>query len=148
MNFQMFKLDLEWAEEPEIKLPTSVESLKKQENSRKTSASLTILQPLTVWITTNWKILKDMGIQEHFTCLLRNLYAGQEATYRTGHGTTNWFQIGKRVCQGHILSIDVEYIMRNAGLDEGKARIKIARKNINDLRYADDTTLMEKVKRN
>ena len=144
----MFKLDLEWAEEPEIKLPTSVESLKKQENSRKTSASLTILQPLTVWITTNWKILKDMGIQEHFTCLLRNLYAGQEATYRTGHGTTNWFQIGKRVCQGHILSIDVEYIMRNAGLDEGKARIKIARKNINDLRYADDTTLMEKVKRN
>ena len=144
----MFKLDLEWAEEPEIKLPTSVESLKKQENSRKTSASLTILQPLTVWITTNWKILKDMGIQEHFTCLLRNLYAGQEATDRTGHGTTNWFQIGKRVCQGHILSIDVEYIMRNAGLDEGKARIKIARKNINDLRYADDTTLMEKVKRN
>ena len=107
----MFKLDLEWAEEPEIKLPTSVESLKKQENSRKTSASLTILQPLTVWITTNWKILKDMGIQEHFTCLLRNLYAGQEATYRTGHGTTNWFQIGKRVCQGHIISIDVEYIM-------------------------------------
>ena len=144
----MFKLDLEWAEEPEIKLPTSVESLKKQENSRKTSASLTILQPLTVWITTNWKILKDMGIQEHFTCLLRNLYAGQEATDRTGHGTTNWFQIGKRVCQGHIFSIDVEHIMRNAGLDEGKARIKIARKNINDLRYADDTTLMEKVKRN
>ena len=89
-----------------------------------------------------------MGISDHFTCLLRNLYAGQEATYRTGHGTTNWFQIGKRVCQGHILSIDVEYIMRNAGLDEGKARIKIARKNINDLRYADDTTLMEKVKRN
>ena len=137
MNFQMLELDLEKAEEPEIKLPKSTRSSKNLESSRKTSTS----KPLTVWITTNWKILKDMGIQEHFTCLLRNLYAGQEATYRTGHGTTNWFQIGKRVCQGHILSIDVEYIMRNAGLDEGKARIKIARKNINDLRYADDTTL-------
>ena len=106
------------------------------------------LKPLTVWITTNWKIVQKMGIPDHFTCLLRNLYAGQEATDRTGHGTTNWFQIGKGVCQGHIFSIDVEYIMRNAGLDEGKAGIKIARKNINNFRYADDTTLMEKVKRN
>ena len=87
-------------------------------------------------------------MQDHFTCLLRNLYAGQEAIDRTRHGTTNWFQIGKGVCQGHILSpylfsIDTEYIMRNAGLDEAKAGIKIARKNINNLRYADDTTLME-----
>ena len=88
----MFKLDLEKAEEPEIKLPISAGSLKKQENSRKTStsASLTKLEPLTVWITTNWKILQKMGIPDHLTCLLRNLYAGQEATIRTGHGTTDW----------------------------------------------------------
>ena len=101
MNFQMFKLDLEKAEEPEIKLPTSVGSQKKQENSRNT---LTTLKPLTLWITTNWKILKEMGIPDHLTCLLRNLYAGQEAAVRTGHGTTDWFQIGKGVCQGCILS--------------------------------------------
>ena len=89
MNFQMFKLDLEKAEEPEIKLPTSVGSLKKQKSSRKTSisVSLTMPKPLTVWITTNWKILKEMGIPDHRTCPLRNLYAGQEATVRTGHGT-------------------------------------------------------------
>ena len=88
----MFKLDLEKAEEPEIKLPTSVGSLKKQEISRKTStfALLTTPNPLTVWITTNWKILQKMGIPDHLTCLLRNLYAGQEATIRTGHGTTDW----------------------------------------------------------
>ena len=93
MNFQMFKVDLEKAEEPEIKLPTSVGSLKKQESSRKTSisASLTTPKPLTVWITTNWKILKEMGITDHLTCLLRNLYAGQEATVGTRHGTTDWF---------------------------------------------------------
>ena len=101
MNFQMFKLVVEKAEEPEIKLPTSAESLKKQESSRKTSISalLTMPKPLT-----NWKILKEMGIPDHMTCLLRNLYAGQEATVRTGHGTTDWFQIGKGVCQGCILS--------------------------------------------
>ena len=87
----MFKLDLEKAEEPEIKLPTSVGSSKKQESSRKasTSASLTMPKPLTVWITTNWKILKEMRIPDHFTCLLRNLYTGQEATVRTGHGRTD-----------------------------------------------------------
>ena len=87
----MFKLDLEKAEEPEIKLPTFVGSLKKQESSRKTSISAlwTTPKPLTVWITTNWKILKEMGIPDHLTCLLRNLYAGQEATVRTGHGTTD-----------------------------------------------------------
>ena len=96
----MFKLDLEKAEEPEIKLPISTGSSKKQENSRKTSTSalLTMLKPLTVWITTNWKILKEMGIPDHLACLLRSLYAGQEATVKTGHGTTDWFQIGKEVC--------------------------------------------------
>ena len=93
----MFKLDLEKLEEPEIKLPTSVGSSKKQENIRKTSTSalLTMPKPLTVWITTNWKILKEMGIPDHLTCLLRNLYTGQEATVRTGDGITDWFQIGK-----------------------------------------------------
>ena len=145
----MFKLDLEKAEEPEIKLPTSVVSLKKQESSRKasTSALLTMPKPLTVWITINWKILKEMGIPEHLTCLLRNLYAGQEATVRTGHGTADWFQIGKGVRQGCILSpclfnFYAENIMRNAGLEEAQAGIKIAGRNINNLRYADDTTLM------
>ena len=102
----MFKLDLEKAEETEIKLPTSVGSLKKQESSRKTSMSvlLTTLKPLTVWITTDWKILQEMGISDHLTCLLRNLSAGPEATVGTGHGTTDWFQIGKGVRQGCILS--------------------------------------------
>ena len=94
----MFKLDLGKAEEPEIKLPTSTGSLKKQESSRKPStfALLTMLKPLIVWITTNWKILKEMGIPDHLTCLLRILCAGQEATVRTEHGTADWFQIGKR----------------------------------------------------
>ena len=103
----MFKLVLEKAEEPEIKLPTSARLLKKQESSRKTSISalLTMPNPLTVWITLNCgKILKEMGIPDHLTCLLRNLYASQEATVRTGHGTIDWFQIGKGVCQGCILS--------------------------------------------
>ena len=145
----MFKLDLEKAEQPEIKLPTSLGSSKKQESSRKTSTSalLTVPKPLTVWITTNWKILKEMGTPDHHTCLLRNLYAGQEATIRTRHGTTDWFQIQKGVCQGCILSTCLfnfcaEYIMRNAGLDEAQAGIKIAGRNINNLRYADDTSLM------
>ena len=106
VNFQMFKLDLEKAEESEIKLPISVGWSKKQESSRKTSTSalLTMPKPLAMWITTNWKILKDMGIPGHLICLLRNLYAGQEATVRTGHGTTDCFQIGKGVRQGCILS--------------------------------------------
>ena len=105
-NFQMFKLDLEKVKEPEIKLPTSIGSLKKQESSRETSTSalLTTSKPLTLWIITNWKILKEMGIPDHLTYLLRNVYAGQEATVRTGHGTTDWFQIGKGVHQGCILS--------------------------------------------
>ena len=102
----MFKLDLEKAEETEIKLPTSAESSKKQQSSRKTSTSalLTMPKALTWWITKNWKILQDMGIPDHLTCLLRNLYASQEATARTEHGTTDWFQIGKGLCQGYILS--------------------------------------------
>ena len=93
----MFKLILEKAEEPEIKFPTSTGSWKKQESSRKTSISalLTMPKPLTVWITINWKSLKEMGIPDHLTCLLRNLYAGQEATVRSGHGITDWFQIKK-----------------------------------------------------
>ena len=104
-------------------------------------------KPLTVWITTNWKILQEMGIPHHLICLLRNLYAGQEATVRTGHGTTDWFRIGKGVRQGCILSpclfnFYAEYIMRNAGLDEAQAGIKIPRRNINSLKYADDITLM------
>ena len=148
----MFKLDLEMAEKREIKLPTSFGSSKKQENSRKTSTSplLTTPKPLTVWITTNWKILQEMGIPDHLTCL-RKLYAGQEATVRTGHGTTDWFQIRKGVRQGCILSrclfnLYAEYIMRNAGLDEAKAEIKIAGRNTNNLRYTDDTTLMAESK--
>ena len=95
-----------------------------------------------------WKILKEMGMPDHLTCLLRNLYADQEAIVRTGHGTTDWFQIGKGVCQGYILSpclfnLCAEYIMRNTRLDEAQAGIKIAGGNISNLRYADDTTLME-----
>ena len=145
----MFKLDLEKAEEPEIKLLTSAGSSKKQESSRKTSTSalLTMPKPLTVDHNKLWKILKEMGLPGHLTCLLRNLYAGQESTVRTGHGTTGWFQIGKGACQGCILSLSLfnfyaEYIMRNAGLYEAWTGIKIARRNMNNLRYADDTTLM------
>ena len=98
-----------------------------------------------------WKILQEMGIPDHLTCLLRNLYAGQEATVRSRHGTMDWFQIGKGVCQGYILSpclfnLCTEYIMRNARLDEAQAGIKIARRNINNFRYADSTTLMAESK--
>ena len=105
MNFQMFKLVLEKAEEPEIKLPTFAGSSKKQESSRKTSISALLTMPKhSVDHNKLWKILKEMGIPDHLTCLLRNLYAGQEATVRIGHGTTDCFQIGKGVCQGCILS--------------------------------------------
>ena len=149
----MLKLDLEKAEKPEIKLPISVGSWKKQESSRKTSISalLTTPKPLTVWITTNRKILQEMGVPDLPTCLLRNLYAGQEATVRTRRGTTDWFQIGNGVRQGCILSpclfnLYAEYIMRNTGLEEAQAGIKIAGRNINNLRYADDTTLMAESK--
>ena len=132
----------------QIKLPLFTGSLKKQGSPRKTSTSALLTpKPLTVWITTNWKILQEMGIPDHLSCLLRNLYAGQEATVRTRHGTTDWFQIRKGVHQGCILSpclfnLYAEYIMRNARLDEAQAGIKIVRRNVNNLRYAEDTILM------
>ena len=148
----MFKLDLEKAEEPEIKLPTSVGSSKKQESSRKTSsASLTMPKTLTVWITRNYGKFLEMGIPDHLPCLLRNLYAGQEATITTRLERTDWFQTRKGVCQGYILStclfnLYADYIMRNARLDEAQAEIQIAGENISNLRYADDTTLMAESK--
>ena len=122
----MFKLDLEEAEDPEIELPTSVGSLKKQESSRKTSHFYFIDYAKAFDCVDHnklWRILQEMGIPDHLTCLLRNLYVGQEATVSTGHGTTDWFQIGKGVCQVCILSpclfnFYAEYIMRNAGLEE------------------------------
>ena len=129
------------------KLPVSS---KQKESSRKisTSALLTMLKPLTVWITTNCGKFLEMGIPDHLTCLLINLYAGHEATIRTGHGTIDWFQIRKGVRQGCILSpcFHAEYIMRNARLDEAQAGIKIDRRNINSLRYEDDTTLVAESK--
>ena len=132
----MFKLVLDKAEELEIKLPTSAGSSKKQERSRKTSISalLTMPTPSTVDHKKLWKILKEMGMPDHLTCLLRNVYAGQEATVRIGHRKTDWFQIEKGVRQGCILSpcllnLYAEYIMRNAGLEEAQAGIKIARRN-------------------
>ena len=126
MNFQMFKLVLEKAEEPETKLPTSAGSWKKQESSRKISYFCFIDYAKAFDCVDHnklWEILKEMGIPDHLTCLLRNLYVGQEATVRTGHGTTHWFQIGKGVGQGCILSpcsfnLYAEYIVRNAGLEE------------------------------
>ena len=150
MNFKMFKLDFEKAEEPEIKLPTSTGSSKKAIEFQKNIYFCFIDYAKTFDCVDHnklWKILKEMGIADHLTCLLRNLYAGQETTLRTGHGTTDCFQIGKGVRQGCILSpclcnLYAEYIMRNAGLDETQAGIKITGKNINNLRFADDTTLM------
>ena len=148
---------LEKAEETEIKLPTSVGSLKKQESSRKTSISalLTMPKPLTVCVDHNklWKILKEMGIPDHLICLLRNLYAGKGVTVRTRHGTTDWFQIGKGVHQGRILSpclfnLYAEYIVWNARLDEAQAGIKIARRNINDSDMQMTPPLWHKVKKN
>ena len=154
-NFQMFKLDLEKAEEPEIKLPTSPGSSKSKRVSEKHLLLLYWLcQSCGVDHNKLWKILKEKGIPDHLTCLLRNLYAGQPATVRTGHGTTDWFQIGKGVSQGCILSpclfnLYAEYIMQNAGLHEAQAGIKIAGRNINNLRCTDDTILLgQKVKKN
>ena len=150
MNFQMFKLDLEKAKEPEIKLPTSAGSLKKQESSMKNIYFCFIDYAKAFDCVDHnklWKILQEMGIPDHLTCILRNLYAGQEATVRTGHWTKDWFQIGKGVHQGCILSpclfnLYAEYIMLNAGLDKAQSGIRIARRNINNLWYADDTTLV------
>ena len=145
----MFKLVLEKAEEPEIKLPTSGELSKNQDSSRKNIYFFIDYAKAFDCVQHNKlrKILKEMGIPDHLICLLRNLYASQEATVRTGHGTTDWFQIGKGACQGCILSpclfnLHAEYVVRNARLDEAQAGSKIARRNINNLRYADDTSLM------
>ena len=145
----MFKMDLEKAKEPEIKLPTSVELQKKQESSKTHLFCFIDYTKAFDCVDHNklWKILKEMRIPYHLTCLLRNLYADQEATVRTGHGTTDWFQIGKGVRHGCVLSpclfnLYAEYIMKNAGLEEVQAGIKIAGRNTNNLRSADDTTLM------
>ena len=151
----MFKLVLEKAEEPEIKLPTSAGSLKKQEFQKNIYFCFIDYAKAFDCVDHNkmWKILQEMGIPDHLICFLRNLYAGQEATVRTRLGTMDWFQIGKGVCQGCILSpclfnLCTEYIMRNAGLDEAQAGIKIAGRNINNLRYAYAPPLWQKVKRN
>ena len=146
----MFKLGLEKAEEPEIKLPISIGSYKQQESSRKTSTSALLTTPKAFDCVDHnklWKILQEMRIPDHLTRLLRNLCAGQEATVRTGCGTTDWLQIGKGGHQGCILSpclfnLYAELFMKNAGLNEAQAGIKIAWRNIHNLRYADDTTFM------
>ena len=151
-----FQLDLEKAEEQKIKLPTSVGSSRKQEEFKK-NIDFSFIDYAKAFDCVDhhklWKILKEIGIPDHLTCLLRNLYTGQEATVRTRCGTTAWFQIGKGVHQGYILSpylfnLYAEYIMRNAGLEEAQAGIKIAGRNINNLRYADDTSLRQKAKKN
>ena len=131
-------------------MSTSIRSSKKQESSRKTSTSA-LLTFDCVDHNKLWKILKELGIPDDLTCFLRNLYADQEATVRTGHGTTDWFQIGKGVHQGCILSaclitLYAEHLTRNAGLDEAQAGINIAGRNINNLRYADDTILIAESK--
>ena len=150
MNFQLFKLDLEKTKEPEIELPTSIGSLKKAREVQR-NIYFCFFHYAKVFDSMDhnklWKILQEMGISDYLTCLLRNLYTGQEATVRTGRGVTDWFQIRKGVRQGCILSpclfnLYAEYIMRNAGLDEIQAVIKIAGRNISNLRCADDTTLM------
>ena len=151
----MFKLVLEKAEEPEIKLPTSTGSSEKQESSKKKKKPHMYFCFIDCakafdFVDHNklWNILQEMGIADHQTCLLRNRYTGQEATVRTGHGTTDWFQIRKGVCPGVcifsscIFNLYAEYIMRNAGLEEAQAGIQIAKRNSNNLRYAGDRTLM------
>ena len=148
MNFQMFKVDLQKAERDQIANICRI--IKKARESQKNIYFCFIDYGKAFDCVDHnklWKILKEMGIPDHLTCLLRNLYVGQEATVSTRHGTADWFQIGKGVCQGCILSLCLfnlytKYIMRNAGLDEAQAGIKIARRNINNLGYADDTTLL------
>ena len=154
MNVQMFKLVLDKAEEPEIKLPTSAGSWKKQEFQKNIYFCFIDYAKVFDCVDHNklWTILKQMGIPDHLTCLLRNLYAGQEATLRTGHGTTDWFQIGKGVRQGSILSpclfnLYAEYIMGNAGLEEAQAGIKIAGRNIITSDMQMTPPLWQKVKR-
>ena len=141
----MLKLTLEKAEEPEVKLLTSTGSLKRKCSGKPYCIDYAKAFDC-VYHDKLWKILKEMGIPDHFTCFLRNLYAGQTAIVRTRRGTIDWFQVGKGVCQGCILSpclfnLYAEYIVWKARLDEAKAAIKIVGRNINNLRYADDTTL-------
>ena len=143
----MFKLVLEKAEEPEIKLQHPLDH-QKREFQKNIYFCFMDYAKASDRVDHNklWKLLQEMGIPDHLTCLLRNLHAGQEATVRTGHGTTDWFQIRKGVHRGCILppcsfNLYAEYIMRNTGLDEAQAGIKIARRNSNNLRYADDTIL-------
>ena len=151
----MFKLDSEKSEKSEIKLPTSIGSSRKQESSKKKIyfCFIDYAKPFDcVDHNKLWKILKEMGPPDHLTCLLKNLYSGQEAIVRTGHGTTHWFQIGKGICQGCLLSpclfnLYAEYIMWNTRLDEAQAGIKIAGRNISNLRYTDDTILMAGTKK-
>ena len=155
MNSLMFNLVLEKAEEPEIQFPNIRWIIKKAKEFHKNIYfCFNDYAKAFHCVDDNklWKILKEMGIPDHLTCLLRNLCAGQEAAVTTGHETTDCFQIGKGVCQGCMLSpclfnLYAEYIMRNAGLEEAQAGIKIAGRNINNLRYADDTTLMAEVKK-
>ena len=156
VNFLMFKLVLEKAEEPETKLLTSAGSLKKQESSRKTSIFCFIDYAKAFDCVDHnklWKIMKEIGISDHLTCLLRNLYAGQEATVRTGHGTTDWFQIGKAVCQGCILSsylfnLYAKYIMKMLGWKKHKLESRLPEEIsiISDMQMT--PTLWQKVKRN
>ena len=145
----MFKLVLEKAEEPEIKLSTSTGPSREFQKKKNIYFCFIDYAKAFDCVDHNklWKILQEMGIPDHLTCLLRNLYSGPETTIRTGHGTTDWFQIGKGVCQGCILStclinLYAEYIMRKAGLEDTQSGIKIAGRNINNLTGADDTTLM------
>ena len=149
MKFQMFKPVLEKSEEPEIKLPTAAGSSKNREVQKNIYFCFIDYTKVFNCVDHNklWKILKEMGIPDHLTCLLRKLYASQEARFGTRHGKMDWFQIGKGVYQGCILSpclfkLYAEYIMRNTALDEAQAGIKIARRNVSNLRYADDTTLV------
>ena len=147
----MFKLDLEKAEEPESKLPTFANWITKKAREFQKNIYFCFIDYAKVFDCVDhnklWKILQHMGIPDPLTCLLRNLYAGQEATVRTGHGTTDWFQIGKEYvkavyCHPVYLTFYAEYIMKNAGLEEAQAGIKITRRNINNLRYAEDITVM------
>ena len=152
----MFKIDLEKTEEPEIKIANICWIIEKAREFQK-NMYFCFIDYVKAFDCVDhnelWKIFQEMGIPDHLTCLLRNLYAGQEATVRTGHGTTDWLQIGKGVRQGCILSpclfnIYAECIMRTIGLDEAQAGIMVSGRNVNNLRYADDTTLMAKGKKN
>ena len=148
MNFQMFKLDLEKAEEPEVKL-ANIHWIIEIASEFQKNIYFCFIDYAKAFDCVDhnklWKILKEMEIPDHLTCLLRNLYAGQEAIVRTRHGTTDWFQIGKGVRQGCtpcLFNLYAKSIMRNTGLEEAQAGTKITRRNINNLKYADDTTLM------